>query len=147
MKLTTNFTLEELYASPTAQRRHIDNTPTTVVQQNLKMLAEKVLQPIRDTYGYPIIVNSGYRCAELNKAVGGVRNSQHLTGCAADIRCTKTSKAYLFRVIAKMVKEGRIEVGQLIWEYGTSDEPSWIHVSLKMATKKNQILYLYKTQK
>ena len=116
MKLTTNFTLEELYASPTAQRRHIDNTPTIVVQQNLKMLAENVLQPIRDTYGYPIIVNSGYRCAELNKAVGGVRNSQHLTGCAADIRCTKTSKAYLFRVIAKMVKDGKIEVGQLIWE-------------------------------
>lgn len=147
MKLTENFTLEELYASPTATRKGIDNTPSAVVQQNLQMLAEKILQPIRDEYKHPIIVNSGYRCATLNKEVGGVKNSQHLTGCAADIRCTYTTKAYLFRLIKRMIEQGKITVGQLIWEYGSVDEPAWIHISLPMAMKKNQILYLYNTKK
>ncbi|MBQ8051641.1 MAG: peptidase M15 [Bacteroidaceae bacterium] len=147
MKLTENFTLEELYASATAARKGIDNTPSMVVQQNLRMLAEKILQPIRDEYRHPITVTSGYRCATLNKAVNGAKNSQHLTGCAADIKCTYTSKAYLFRLILRMIREGKIVVGQLIWEYGTADEPNWIHVSLPTAGKKNQVLYLYKVQK
>lgn len=147
MKLTNNFTLEELYASSTAARKGINNTPSMLVQQNLKMLAERILQPIRDEYKHPIIVTSGYRCAALNKEVNGSKTSQHLTGCAADIKCNYTNKAYLFRLIARMIREGKIAVGQLIWEYGTQDEPSWIHVSLPSATKKNQILYLYKIQK
>lgn len=147
MKLTNNFTLEELYASSTATRKGIDNYPSPIVQQNLRMLAEKVLQPIRDEYKHPIQVTSGYRCAALNKEVCGAKNSQHLTGCAADIKCSYTSKAYLFRLIKRMIQSGRIVVGQLIWEHGNADEPSWIHVSLPMATKKNQILYLYKVQK
>ena len=147
MKLTNNFTLEELYASATAARKGIDNTPSPIVQQNLRMLAERILQPIRDEYKHAIIVTSGYRCAKLNVAVGGAKTSQHLTGCAADIKFTHTSKAYLFRLILRMIREGRIEVGQLIWEYGNADEPSWVHISLPTAGKKNQILYLYKVQR
>ena len=147
MKLTKNFTLEELYASATANRKGIDNTPSLSVQQNLKMLAEKILQPIRDEYKHPIIVTSGYRCKALNTAVAGAKTSQHLTGCAADIKCSHTSKAYLFRLILKMIKAGKIQVGQLIWEYGSVDEPNWIHLSLPTATKKNQVLYLYTVQK
>lgn len=147
MRLTNNFTLEELYASATAARRGIDNTPSPIVQQNLRMLAERILQPIRDEYKHAIIVTSGYRCAKLNAAVGGAKTSQHLTGCAADIKCTHTSKAYLFRLILRMIREGRIEVGQLIHEYGSVDEPNWIHISLPSATKKNQVLYLYSVQK
>lgn len=147
MRLTNNFTLEELYASATAARKGIDNSPSPIVQQNLRMLAENILQPIRDEYKHPIQVTSGYRCAALNKAVGGAKTSQHLTGCAADIKCTHTSKAYLFRLILRMIREGRIVVGQLIHEYGTVDEPSWIHISLPTSTKRNQVLYLYTTQK
>lgn len=147
MRLTNNFTLEELYASATAARRGINNTPSPIVQQNLRMLAERILQPIRDEYKHAIIVTSGYRCAKLNAAVGGAKTSQHLTGCAADIKCTHTSKAYLFRLILRMIREGRLEVGQLIWEYGNADEPSWVHISLPTAGKKNQILYLYKVQR
>jgi len=143
MRLTENFTLEEMYASSTAARKGIDNMPSPVVQQNLRMLAEKVLQPIRDAYRHPITVTSGYRCAELNKAVGGAKASQHLTGCAADIKCSHTSKAYLFQLILRMMREGRITVGQLIWEYGDAKEPNWIHVSLPTRGKKNQVLYLY----
>lgn len=147
MRLTNNFTLEELYASATADRKGIDNFPSPIVQQNLRALAEKILQPIRDEYRHPIIVTSGYRCATLNKAVGGAKTSQHLTGSAADIKCTHTSKAYLFRMIKRMIEAKKIVVGQLLWEYGNADEPSWIHISLPTATKKNQILYLYKVQK
>lgn len=147
MKLTNNFTLEELYASATANRKGIDNYPSPVVQKNLRMLAEKILQPIRDEYKHPIIVTSGYRCAKLNTAVGGAKTSQHLTGCAADIKCTHTTKAYLFRLILRMIRAGKISVGQLIWEYGNADEPNWVHISLPTATKKNQVLYLYKVQK
>lgn len=147
MKLTNNFTLEELYRSSTADRLKLDNFPSPVVQQNLRKLAEQILQPIRDAYKHPITVTSGYRSAAVNKAVGGAKTSQHLTGCAADIKCQHTSKAYLFRLILRMIREGKITVGQLIWEYGNADEPSWIHVSLPTATKKNQVLYLYKVQK
>lgn len=147
MKLTNNFTLEELYHSATADRKGIDNFPSPIVQQNLRMLAERILQPIRNEYKHAIIITSGYRCAALNKAVGGAKTSQHLTGCAADIKCTHTSKAYLFRLILRMIREGRIVVGQLIWEHGSADEPSWIHISLPTATKRNQILYLYTTQR
>lgn len=141
-KITDNFTLEELVNSSTATKFNIDNTPDEKIKKNLKRLCEEVLQPIRDEYGYPIIVTSGYRCKELNDKVKGSKTSQHLKGEAADIKCTSTSKAYLFNLIKEMIDKKRITVGQLIWEYGTKKEPNWVHISLPY-TKTNQILYLY----
>ena len=141
-KLSTNFSLEELIASKTARDKRIDNTPTPEVVANLEKLCQEVLQPIRNKYGRAITVTSGYRCPKLNSAIGGVKNSQHMSGCAADIKCTATSKAVLFNIIKEMIKKGEIKVGQLIWEYGTKKEPNWIHVSLPYS-KVNQILYLY----
>lgn len=141
-KLSKNFSLEELIASNTAKIKKIDNTPSEQIKKNLERLAKEVLQPIRDKYGYPITVTSGYRCTKLNAAVGGVKNSQHLTGEAADIKCTATSKATLFKIIKTMIEKKEIKVGQLIWEYGTKKEPNWIHVSLPYK-KTNQIIYLY----
>lgn len=140
--LSKNFTLEELISSNTAKAKGINNTPGAIEKQNLKLLAQTVLQPIRDKYGKPISVTSGYRCPKLNAAVGGSKTSQHLKGQAADIKCTATSKAELFNLIKDMINKGELIVGQLIWEYGTKKEPNWIHVSLPY-TKKNQILYLY----
>lgn len=142
MKLSKNFTLEELTASLTADNRGIDNTPNYTQFNEIKNLCEQVLQPIRDKYGRPIIVTSGYRCSKLNKVVGGSKTSQHLLGQAADIKCTRTTKAYLFNLIKQMIANGELKVGQLIWEYGTEEEPNWIHVSLPYK-KVNQILYLY----
>lgn len=142
-KITENFTLEELIASSTAKAKKIENTPTPEHRANLERLCKEVLQPIRNKYGHSITVNSAYRSPALNKAVGGVKTSQHLTGSAADIKCTATSKAVLFKLIKDMIDKGEIKVGQLIWEYGTKKEPQWIHVSLPY-TKTNQILYLYK---
>ena len=141
-KLTDNFSLEELIASSTAIENNIDNTPDPEIKANLERLCKEILQPIRSKYGRAIIVTSGYRCKKLNEVIGGTKTSQHLTGCAADIKCLATSKAELFDVIKDMINKGEIKVGQLIWEYGTKKEPKWIHVSLPY-TKVNQILYIY----
>jgi hypothetical protein len=81
-----HFTLEELTRSDTALRLGIDNTPPPSVVQNLHHLVEVLLDPLREAFGKPIYVNSGYRCPALNTAVGGSRNSQHIQGQAADIR-------------------------------------------------------------
>ena len=79
------FNLSELSASASAERLAIDNTPPRAAQRMLTILVEQLLDPIRRRYGAPIIVTSGYRCPALNTAVGGVANSHHIVGCAADI--------------------------------------------------------------
>ena len=133
--ITKNFTLQELVASDTATRMGIDNSPDEEVEKKLRLLATTILQPLRDKYGKPITVTSGYRCTALNKAVGGVATSQHLKGEAADL-VTDDVKA-LFNLAKQMVEDGQIEVGQLIDEYGR-----WVHISLPSNKHKNQILYL-----
>lgn len=141
-KLTKNFTLEELYQSATATRRGINNFPPENVKKQITELAV-LLQKIRDKYGFPIRVNSGYRCPQLNTIVGGAKTSQHLQGQAADIVATGgRTNARLFSVIKAMIDAREIQVGQLIWEYGTKTEPNWVHVSLPYS-KVNNILYLY----
>lgn len=118
------FTINELTKSSTAQRLHIDNTPSQNVKDNLTKLIDNILDPLRELYGKPIIVNSGYRCPKLNKAVGGTRNSQHLIGQASDIRTvsnTKESNKQLFNLI----KDSKLPFDQLINEY----DFNWVHVS------------------
>lgn len=140
-KLSKYFTLEELTYSDTAKQKNISNIPTEEHKKNLQKLALEVLDPIREKFGKPIFVNSGYRGPKLNIAVGGSKTSQHCNGAAADIRCNG-SKAQLFKLIESMIKSGEIKVGQLIWEYGTKQEPKWIHVSLPYK-KVNNILYIF----
>ena len=116
-----HFTMSELTYSRTAQILHISNIPSDESKANLVALVDNVLDKARDAWGKPIKVNSGYRCPELNKAVGGVRNSQHLTGEAADISTgTKEGNKWLFNYI----KENCV-YDQLINEQGYS----WVHVS------------------
>ncbi|MCH5302230.1 MAG: peptidase M15 [Prevotella sp.] len=136
MQLSENFTLEELTASTTAKARKIDNTPSREEIENLSVLCRRVLQPLRDKYGSSIIVTSGYRSEALNKAVGGVKTSQHRYGEAADIKCSDIKK--LWNIAVEMVNKNEIIVGQLIDEKNLS----WIHISLPTKTKKNQILHL-----
>lgn len=137
---TKNFSYDELIASATAKRLNIDNTPIPEYKDNLRRLAEDVLQPIRDAWRAPVVVNSGYRSIELNKAIGGVSNSQHLTGEAADIKIGgKDRNKKLFNLIYKLISQGKIKVGQLIDEYNYQ----WIHVSLPRKDKENnQILHI-----
>lgn len=140
MKLTENFTLEEMTASRTADKYNIDNTPTAAEVENLKRLCLHILQPIRDEINRPLTVTSGYRCRELNKKVGGVPTSQHVTGDAADITLkSKQANNKLFNVIADMIRQGKITVGQLINEKGGE----WLHISNPRQGKKtNEIIYI-----
>ena len=140
-KLSDNFTLRELTKSATANRLKINNTPNEQEVQKLTQLAQTILQPIRDKYGKPIVVTSGFRCEKLNKAVGGVKNSQHVLGEAADITSLSdsiTDNKALFNLIVQMLKDKEIKVGQLIDEYGYN----WIHISLPRSNKvNNQIIH------
>ena len=126
MKLTKNFSLEEMYRSETARRCGIDNKPQTEeVVENLRALCLEVLQPLRDHLGRPVTITSGYRCKELNKRVGGVRNSQHLKGEAADIRVKNREE--LIEMMKFLMDETQFD--QLIWEKAGATE--WVHVSYK----------------
>lgn len=132
------FTLSELTHSDTAVKQKIDNTPPPDVLPKLATLANKLLDPIRERWGSPLHVNSGFRSPALNKAVGGASTSQHLRGEAADITAGSPEKnTRLFGLIKGMIDAGEITVGQLIWEKGDSRGPAWVHVS---TGTKNQIL-------
>ena len=136
MYITKNFTLEELYKSNTASKLGINNIPNKDATNNLMILAVKILQPLREAYGKPITVTSGYRSLELNKAVKGSSTSQHLKGEAADLVTDNNKK--LFEVAKRLIDEGEIKVGQLIDEYNYK----WIHISLPNNKHNNQILHL-----
>ena len=129
MKLTKNFSLEEMYRSDTARRCGIDNSPKAEemeeVVENLRALCTEVLQPLRDHLGRPVVVSSGYRCKDLNKKVGGVENSQHLKGEAADIKISDREE--LIDVMRYIMDE--TDFDQLIREKSGSTE--WVHVSHK----------------
>ena len=121
------FTLKEMIASAAATREGIDNTPGLQETEALTALVEDVLDPLREMYGHPIHVTSGYRCDALNKAVGGASTSQHMRGEAADIKTgRKGGNARLYALL-----ERYFDFDQLIWEHGTDSEPSWVHVSYK----------------
>lgn len=135
------FSIEELTKSATAKRLGIDNTPSDNIKKNLTLFIEKVLDPIREEYGSPIRVSSGYRCKRLNSLVGGSNTSQHMKGEAADLIPVDGDTRRLFDVIRKMINEGKIKTGQLIWEYGTHTKPKWVHISLP-GKSINQVLYI-----
>ena len=138
---TKNFSYDELIASATAKRLGLDNTPTPEEKEKLRQLAIEVLQPIRDAWKGVIVVNSAYRSEAVNKAVGGVKTSQHRLGEAADIKVGgKDRNKKLFNLIYKLISSGKLKVGQLIDEYNYQ----WIHVSLPRTNGKqnNQILHI-----
>ena len=116
------FTLKEMINSNTAKSKGIDNTPTWSVVLNLLELVQNVLDPIREAYKKPITVNSGYRCIELNRAIGSKDNSQHILGLAADITVgSREANKQLFEFIQSNIKEW----DQLINE----NNYQWIHIS------------------
>ena len=127
MKLSKNLTLAEATKSTTAKRLGIDNTPDDWTTENLRQVAINVFQPLRDAFGCPIFVSSGYRGPELNRAVGGSKRSQHMEGRALDLdadvygNCTNAQ-------IFHWIKEN-VEFDQLIWEFGNESNPDWVHVS------------------
>lgn len=117
-----HFTIEELTRSTTAQLRGIDNTPSQQVINNLTALVDNVLDPLREAWGKPIHVNSGYRCPALNMAVGGVKASQHMKGEAADITAGSREAN---RQLYSLLRQLNLPVDQAINEH----DFAWIHVS------------------
>jgi len=124
MKLSTNFTLEELTISQTALRNNIDNTPNEEEIENLKRLCINILQPLRDDFELPLVVSSGFRSKELSSLVGSKITSQHCSGCAADFIIPGVDNKKVFKHIIE-----NLPFDQAILEYYTEENGGWIHVS------------------
>ena len=141
MQLTANFSLKELTASQTAERKGIDNTPSTEHQENLKLLCESVLQPVRDHFEQVVSVSSGYRSPELCTAIGSKITSQHARGEAADFEIFGVSN----KELADYINEN-LEYDQLILEYWKESDPNsgWVHCSFSAGNNRKQYLRAYK---
>ena len=141
MKITENFTFEELIHSAYAEKYHLSNLPKQDEIKKLNQLATEILQPIRNEFNSPIKVTSGYRSPQVNSAVGGSRTSQHVKGEAADLTSSDNKK--LMSLIIRLIKDKKIEVGQVINEF----DYSWIHISLPTKTHHNEVLRAFNTKK
>jgi hypothetical protein len=130
-KLSDDFYLDEFTASNVAEKKGIKNIPPDEAVENLTALCVHVLQPVRDSVKKPIRISSGYRCPELNKAVGGVPTSQHVKGEAADIYCRELLPTQLFARIRLL----GIAFDQLILY------PTFVHVSFCEGKNRRQVLY------
>lgn len=141
IRISTNFTLDEFLASNTARREGIDNTsPSITAIVNITMLVARVLQPLRNLMKLPIHITSGYRCATLNKAVGGAYGSQHMTGQAANISFANNED--LERKAIELIRV-MDEYDQLIWEQ--KGNTRWLHVSYNALHNRKQ--FINKTKK
>ena len=141
MQLSKHLSLNEVTTSGTAKRLGIDNNPTSEHLNNLKLLAEKVFEPVREHFGKPIKVSSGYRSKELNAATPGASStSQHSTGEALDLDQDGMTTGITNKMVFEYIKNN-INFDQLIWEFGTDSNPDWVHVSYESTGKqRKQIL-------
>jgi len=147
MEISANLTLKEVSKSLTATRRGIDNEPQGEHLTNLIKLANNVFQPIREHFGKPIFVSSGYRSKDLNKAIGGahkiikgeyVATSQHCKGEALDL--DNDGRGYPSNADIFWYIYDHLEFDQLIFEFGSMENPSWVHVSYKSEGNRKQVL-------
>ena len=132
-----HFTMDELTHSATAIRKGIDNTPDSNVKANLTALVANILDPLREAYGKPIVVSSGYRCAKLNRAVGGVARSQHLSGQAADIQSAGKSRSE-HKKLFDLARKLSLPYDQLIDEH----DYKWVHISFNPKGNRRQVLHV-----
>ena len=142
MKISDHITYAEAIHSQTAKRKGIDNTPNPNQIEAMKLLAEKVFEPLREWFGGPIKVNSFFRSPELNTKIGGSKTSQHCKGQAIDI-----DDVYGYKTNSEMyhwIKEN-LSFDQMIWEFGTDTQPNWVHVSyVSEENNRNRCLKAYK---
>lgn len=139
MQLTEHFTLSEFVRSETAENKHIDNTPSQEVVDNLRALCRNVLEPARVAFGEPIYITSGYRCPVLNKAVGGKPTSQHLRGEAADLQVRGIEN---LRKLYKLINDHGV-FDQLLYESNKAGA-KWVHVSYASYGNRRQAIDNYK---
>ena len=142
MNLSNNLTLKEAIYSQTAVYRGISNQPTKEHLDNLIVVANKIFQPIRDHFDTRIFVCSGYRSAELNKAIkGSSKTSQHMKGLALDLDADVfggVTNAEIFNFV-----KDNLEFSQLIWEYGNDDQPNWVHISYEEGKNIKKVMRCY----
>lgn len=135
MNITKHFTVAEFTKSKTAQEKGIKNIPNPVALNNMYALCEHVLEPVREKFGKPVQINSGFRSFELNQAIGGAAKSQHLSGEAADIEIVGVSNREIFEYI-----RDNLMFDQLILENHHQEVPSsgWVHVSYSQRRNRQQ---------
>ena len=143
MKLSDNLSLKEVIKSDTAIKNGIDNNPTEEHIKARKTIANEVFQPVRDYFDVPIYVSSGYRSKALNSVIKGSATSQHCKGEAIDLDADVFG-GVTNKEIYNYIKDN-LDFDQLIWEFGTDEEPNWVHVSYtsKMPNRK-MLLKAYK---
>jgi hypothetical protein len=140
MKLSAHLDLSEVIRSESAKRNGISNMPIALHIENFKLLAEKLFEPVRVHFDCPIHISSGYRSAELNRCVGGSSTSQHCTGEAIDIDMDGSASGVTNKMVFDYIKDN-LEFDQLIYEFGDSKNPDWVHVSYESTGKqRKQIL-------
>ena len=140
--ISKHISYKEGIHSNTALRRNIDNTPSDEQLDNMELIAEKIFEPLRVYVNGPIKINSFFRSAELNTAIGGSKTSQHCKGQAMDIDDTfgKATNAEMYHFIKE-----HLDFDQMIWEFGDDDNPNWVHVSYVSPEKnRNKCLKAYK---
>ena len=125
-RISEHISLKEGIKSHTATRLNIDNIPRELDLVNMKTIAEEVFEPLRKWVGGPIAINSFYRSPQLNSAIGGSTTSQHCIGCALDL-----DDNYGHKTNAEMYEyiKNNLDFDQIIWEFGTDENPNWVHVS------------------
>jgi len=141
-RISEHVSLKEGIKSRTATRLNIDNVPRDLDLINMKIIAEKVFEPLRNFVGGPISINSFYRSPKLNSAIGGSTSSQHCIGCAIDIDDT-----YGYKTNAEMFEyiKCNLDYDQMIWEFGDDNNPDWVHVSyITEDTNRRKCLKAYK---
>lgn len=139
MQISKHLTLEECTQSATADKLGIvNNNPNQSVIDNMKLLAEKVFEPIRANFKAPIHVSSVYRGLNLNQAIKGSITSQHCAGQAMDIDMGDKGKPSNFEIFQYIKKN--LKFDQLIWEFGSAENPSWVHVSYTNGKNRQQVL-------
>ena len=141
MKLSEHLDLSEVTRSESAKRNGISNMPTAEHIANFKLLAEKIFEPIRNHFRVPIIISSGYRSKELNASLKGASlTSQHCQGEAIDIDMDGSTNGVTNRMVFDYIKDN-LNFDQLIYEFGDSNNPDWVHVSYESTGKqRKQIL-------
>ena len=143
MKLSNNLSVKEVTKSNTAKRFGIDNRPTIEHLQNLKAIALNIFQPARNHFKKPIFVSSGYRSEDLNEKIGGSKTSQHSKGQALDLDA-HTFGGLTNKELFDFISE-HLEFDQIIWEFGTDEEPDWVHVSyVSSSINRGESLKAYK---
>lgn len=138
MNISKHISYKEAVRSQTAVRKGIDNVPSPEQIRAMKLVADKCFEPVREHFGVQLFISSFFRSEQLNMAIGGSRTSEHCKGMAIDIDADYyggVTNAEIFYYIMN-----NLEFNQLIWEYGTEDNPAWVHVSYRESGNRNQIL-------